>query len=292
MRPLQTISIGAALLLLPLALGAARAEAQEGVMTPAQWLARANEALLAGESLRARARIVTRDRFGGEWVDEFVLIRASYDGATRTLIEVVAPEVGKGTAYEIVARPGEPVERWVWLPSLRRLRKVIGVRRTDPFLGTEFSYEDLGLVLPAERADDRVRRVTQVGEGADRVLEIQSPPYHYYQRVVTRIDPDTYLPVRVDFYDRAGQLFRQQRFEGVETVEGMPFPMRITMEDLITGTRSVLEFESIEPGVEIPESRFAESVIRRGIAARERSELGESPPPPGTLDSSGRPAKQ
>jgi hypothetical protein len=199
MRPLETISIAAALLLLPLVHGPARADTAVDAMTPAQWLERANEALLAGDSLRARARIVTRDGFGGEWIDEFDLLRASYDGATRTLIEVVAPEVGKGTTYEIVARPGEPVERWVWLPSLRRLRKVIGVRRTDPFLGTEFSYEDLGLVLPAERADGRIR---QVGEGADRVLE----------------------------------------------------------------------FESVELGVQIPESRFAESAIGRGIAAaREHS---------------------
>ena len=184
------------------------------------------------------------------------------------LVQVEAPQEGEGLAYEIVARPCRPLERWAWLPSVRRLRRIVGVRRTDPFLGTEFSYEDLALAAPVERRAGAVRWVDEHGE---RLVELESPPYHYYERVVTRIDPDTALPRSVYFYDRAGRLFREETFDDVRRIDGRPYPGRITALDRLTGSRSVLVFESIHFDVAIPPERFAESAVRRRL--RSGSEL-------------------
>lgn len=245
---------------------AARADTAESELPASVWIERANEALLPGDSMIARVRLFTRDGHGGEWLDELDMVRVSdEDGETRTLLEVEAPEEGEGTAYEVRARPDGTLERWVWLAELRRLRRLTGVRRTDPFLGTEFTYEDLGLAIPVERARGSVR---VVGEGADRRVEVTSPAYHYYDRVVTRIDPSTELPERVLFYDRAGQLFREERFEGIRSVDGHPFPTTITVRDHITGAFSVLRFESVRFDVDVPDVRFTDSVIRRRLAAR------------------------
>ena len=44
-------------------------------------------------------------------------------------------------------------------------------------------------------------------------VSIESGPYHHYQRVVTLLDAETHLPMRVDFYDATGARFRELRFE-------------------------------------------------------------------------------
>jgi hypothetical protein len=242
--------------------GAAPEEVAQDALSPARWISRANAALLPGDSMLARAQIVTHDPLGGTSHDVLDMARVSEGDATRTLIEVEAPEAGAGTTYEIVARPGRPLERWVWLPELRRLRKIFGVQRTDPFLGTEFTYEDLGLALPVERRAGVARRV---GEPPHRLLELESPPYHYYSRVVTRIDPATNLPTTVSFYDRAGQLFREQRFGEVRQIDGRPFPTVIAVRDVQTGAYSVLTFQSVRFDVDIPPQRFSESALRRHL---------------------------
>jgi hypothetical protein len=249
--------------------GEASAEAER---TPARWVEIANRALLPADSMAARATIETRDGFGGDSTCTIEMLRRSEDDAVRTLIEVESPPEGEGTVYEIVARRGEPLERWVWLPAVRRLRRISGVQRTDHFLGTEFSYEDLGLALASERGDGSVRRVQAGGDGG--TIELESPSYHYYSRVVTRLDPKTGLPTRVVFYDRAGDPFREQRFEQVRRIDGQPFPTRIVVEDRLTGARSVLTFDSVRFGVEVPLERFTASEIRR------RLETAEDPIPP------------
>lgn len=261
--------------------GAAPQEAAQEGPSPARWFARVNAALLPGASMLARARIVTHDGLGGTSSEVLDVARASEGDATRTLIEVERPQAGEGTTYEIVARPDQPLERWVWLPELRRLRKIVGVQRTDPFLGTEFSYEDLGLALPVERRGGTAR---WVGEAPHRVVELESPPYHYYSRVVTRIDPTTDLPTTVSFYDGAGELFREEHFEEVREIDGRPFPTKITVRDLQTGAYSVLSFESLRFDVDIPPQRFSESALRKHL--RRAGETGEALPdsPKTTLD--------
>jgi len=241
------------------------ASAAEAERPAARWIEAANAALLPTGSMTARATVVTDDGFSGKETCTLDMVRLSEPGVTRTLIEVDSPPAGAGTVYQIVARDDEPLERWVWLPAVRRLRHIMGVQRTDPFLGTEFRYEDLGLAMAVERGDGTVRRVED--EAGAEVIEIESRPYHYYSRVVTRIDPGTNLPTRVDFYDRAGELFRQEHFEAVRRIDGEPFPTRITIHDRITGARSVLTFDSVRFGIDVPLERFTASVIRRRLEA-------------------------
>lgn len=235
----------------------------------AAWIDRVNDALLPGRTILAQARIATTDGMGGEHVHVVDIARMEGEDATRTLVEVEAPAEGQGVVYEIVARPGEPLERWAWLPHVRRLRRIVGVHRTDPFLGTEFTYEDLGLVMPFERRTGEVRFVDDAGR---RLVEIESANHHYYSRIVTRVDPATALPMRVRFYDRAGQLFREQRFERVEEIDGHPFPTEILVADRITGARSRLRFTSVDLDSAVPMRIFSDSAVRRRLALRESGE--------------------
>ena len=221
-----------------------------------------NEALSPGSSMTATIAIRTtwgRDD-GIRMVADFK--RLSGAMGDRILLEVKEPEEGRGTLYQILEAPDGSLERWAWQPTVRRLRRVAGVERTDPFMGTEFNYEDLGFAVPVERARGEVRRVR---DGDRTLVRLDSPPYHYYSRVVTLIDPETNLPVRVSFYDEAGQRFREESFEDVRGIAGHPLPMRIVMRNLVTGAQSVLTFSDVEIDVPLDPAVFAESTIRKRL---------------------------
>jgi len=130
---------------------------------------------------------------------------------------------------------------------------VRGLLGTDPFADTLFRHEDLWLADPVARREGTVRRVEQNGR---HLVELSSAAYHYYQRVVTQVDPDTSLPVTVRFIDNTGTPIREQRFESVETVDGRPFPKVIRLRDLMDGAESVLTYEDVDFTRPIPESFF------------------------------------
>jgi hypothetical protein len=73
------------------------------------------------------------------------------------------------------------------------------------------------------------------------------------------------------FYDRAAQAFREQTFEEVETFDGHAFPTRIRVRNLLTGAESVLAFENMRVGADVPARVFEESVIQRRLDSAEMS---------------------
>lgn len=235
-------------------------EGEEVGGTAAEWIERLNRALQPSESMLADASVRTLDGFGGDTLLELEMAKLSDDEKSRTLIEVEAPEAARGTTFEIVAREDE-IERRVWLPTLRRLRAIEGVSRTDPFLGTEFTYEDLALVAPVERREGSVRRIEVDGE---RLVEVVSEPYHYYGAVRTRIHPETALPHSVLFFDRAGQQFREQRFGDAGDGEHA-YPRWIRVRNLVTGAESTLRFEELRFDADVGEARFRGSALRRRL---------------------------
>jgi hypothetical protein len=251
--------VGVLLLLAPALPARAGADAADADA----WIGRMNEALLPGRSMTAKAVLTTTDPSGAFDRVAFDFARLTDpQGVHRTLIEVTAPESGKGVVYQVIARPGHPLESWVWLPAVGRLRRIVGIHRTDHFLGSEFTYEDVGLAAPSERRRGEVREVTEDGR---RWIVLESPPYHYYGRVQTYLDPATGMPQRVVYYDRAGQPFRKQRFEAIREIGGHRFPTEIEIEDNLTGTTSRLVFSHVEFDVEIPVSRYDESIVGRKL---------------------------
>jgi hypothetical protein len=234
------------------------------------WIERMNRSLSPGRSMTAKGVLTTTDSSGASDRVEFDFARLTEEGTDRTLIEVTAPELEKGTVYQIVARPGKPLESWIWSPSLGRLRRIIGIHRTDAFMGSEFTYEDLSLAAPLERRSGEVGEVVEDGE---RRIFLESSPYHYYGRVETYLDREAGMPKRVVYFDRAGQRFREQRFLEVQQIGDYLFPTVMEVEDELTGTTSRLVFSLVKFDVGIPPTLYTESIIRQRLRRGEKLDV-------------------
>jgi hypothetical protein len=256
------LAIGSVGALIPLSSEMARA-APRTADTPDTLIEGMNRALLPGRSMTAKALLTTTDPSGASSRIEFDFARLTdAEGVDRTLVEVTSPESEKGTAFLIISRPGKPLESWIWSPAVGRLRRIIGIHRTEAFLGTEFTYEDLGLAAPLERRSGEASEVVEDGE--QRVL-LDSGPYHYYGHVRTYLDRETGMPRRIVYFDRAGHRFREQRFLEVRQIGEHPFPKVIEVEDELTGTSSRLEFSHVKFDVDIPPTLYTESIIRQKL---------------------------
>lgn len=228
----------------------------------ADWIRRMNDALLGGQTLHAECVLETRDHQGNGEAIDFDLLRRAGKHEIRSLITVESPPSAAGTLYETLEKPNQPPQRWVYTAWLNRLRKLVGFQWTDSFLGTEFTFEDLELAPPVERGRGTVERVVR----DDRELvQVTSEPYANYSKVVTQIDPNTALPVRVEFFGTGGELWKTLHYEWVAGRDH-PLPDRIVLDDVQTGGRSVLTLRNVRTGIEVPRSRFSEREIERRLA--------------------------
>jgi len=216
-------------------------------------------ALWPSNAVQAEATLESKDD-RGEGLDlELRLLRDQRGDDVRTQLRVVAPEGATGSVYEVFSRGGKSLERKVYLAPVRRTRDLLGVRRTDSFIGSEFTYEDLEIAAPRE---SEWRHAEAFEEGGRALERVTSAPYSVYARVETVLDAKTALPLRVRFYDRDGALYKVETFSEVQTVDGHPLPTRIEMDDVQTGAKSVLHLRNVRLGQAIDEKLFSESPLR------------------------------
>jgi hypothetical protein len=243
-----------------LAFATSAAAADTSLGKPSTWIDRMTAALWPSPSVSADATLTSKDTLGSGLDTEMKLVRTQSGERVRTQIRVIAPEGAKGTVYEVFSNGGKLLDRTVYFPALDRARDVSGIRRTDAFLGSQFSYEDLEIAAPVESS---WRTVESVEEGGRKLVRVASAPYSYYSRVETLIDPKTNLPVRISYYDRAGRLFKRATFGDIQKVDGHPMPLQIEMTDVQSGAKSELRLHDVKLNAPVDEKIFSESPIQK-----------------------------
>jgi len=229
--------------------------------SPGSWIDRMAAALWPAKTVQADVALESSDEIGPGLDTDMRLVRVDDGSQVRTQLRVTEPAASVGTVYEVTSAEGKPIDRWVYLPAIRRLRDLHGTRRTDSFMGSEFSYEDLDVAAPRESEWKKVARVEENGRALVRVT---STPYGSYSRVETEIDPATALPVRVSYYDRDGALFKRESFGEIVPVDGHPMPTRIEMDDVETGAKSVLHLKNVRLSA-VPSAALDEAGADAGV---------------------------
>ena len=118
------------------------------------------------------------------------------------------PRDVRGTALLTFSHGVEPDDQWLYLPALRRVKRIASNNKSGPFMGSEFAYEDLSSQEVDKYTykylkDDKV-------DGVDCFLVEQYPVSKDsgYTKLQAWLDKDEYRIRKIDFYDRKGALLK------------------------------------------------------------------------------------
>ena len=193
---------------------------------------------------------------GGEtihWVARTA--RKEFPDGKKMVMVLLEPAEVKGNAYVMwEPKDNQPSAVWTYMPLLRRVRELIGVDAYEHFLGTDFTYADLGFI----RLHPQYRLVSEEeheGRPAYQIEEAVPKERAYYSRIITWVAKDSLLPLQRDFYDVAGVLWKTETFE-VSTIDGVPTPIRIEMKDLQGKSSTELQISAVRYDGEIPDEVF------------------------------------
>jgi outer membrane lipoprotein-sorting protein len=132
----------------------------------------------------------------------------------RTLAVFDSPPDVRGAALLTHTHLDAPDEQWLYLPELRRVRRITTANRAGPFMGSEFAFEDLTSQEP-ERYRYRWLR-NERADGRDTFVLERVPVYEGsgYRRQIVWVDQMRYQPLRIDFYDHRDAHQKSLRFHG------------------------------------------------------------------------------
>jgi len=172
----------------------------------------------------------------------------------RMVMVMLEPSEVKGNAYLIWEPKDKFSAVWTYMPVLRRVRELRGVDAYEHFLGTDFTYADLGFI----RLHPHYRLLGEEDHAGKKTYKIEeSVPKEraYYSRIVTWVSKESSLPVQRDYYDVSGTLWKTETFEE-ELIDGVPTPIRIHMKDLQGKSSTEIRVSDVRYDAQIPDELF------------------------------------
>tara|TARA_B100000886_G_scaffold256992_1_gene182149 strand:- start:944 stop:1678 length:735 start_codon:yes stop_codon:yes gene_type:complete len=133
------------------------------------------------------------------------------DGEDRAITEFLSPADVKGTKLLTHSHKGKDDDQWLYLPAMKRKKRISGGARSSSFMGSEFSYEDLGS-QDIEKFNFRFIADEPVKGGKAWRVERKSKKRSGYSKQIMIVHQEYLSPVTIEYYDRRGGLLKVADF--------------------------------------------------------------------------------
>ena len=170
----------------------------------------------------------------------------------------------KGTAFLSHSHTQKNDDQWIFLPALKRVKRIASRNKSGPFLGSEFAFEDLSS-FEIEKFNFKYLRDEQL-EGQDMFVIEMDPTDKFsgYTKVHGWVDKQHYRPFKLVFYDRRDTLLKTLTFEDYRQYLGKFW--RANQQKMVnhkTGKSTDITLKDLEFDVGLTEADFNEKRLNR-----------------------------
>lgn len=212
-------------------------------------------------SLQMTSTLQIIDDKGRERVRKMEIESGEFNGITKMLIRFLSPPDVAGTSLLICDYKDKSDELWIYLPALRKNRRIVSDEKGKSFMGSEFSNVDLSVpvqqdftysLLPAENFQGKEYWKVEAVPVSNRL----QGEYGYSKRIMW-IEKYTFLTWKIGFYDLKGNLQKIQLFSDYRKLSGGKYFAGImSKENLQTGRKSLMITDKLTENVKMDENRF------------------------------------
>lgn len=192
--------------------------------------------------LTVRLHMLLRNQQGEEAVRHMRsrILEVEEDG-DKSLIIFDRPLDVRGTALLTYSHKTGSDDQWVYLPVLKRVKRIASRKKSGPFMGSEFAYEDLSS-QEIEKYNYKFIRDSELN-GVPMFVVERDPVDEYsgYSRQLVWVNKEEYRPEKIEFYDRKNSLLKTLVFRGYRQYLGRYWrPDEMYMENHQTGKSTLL----------------------------------------------------
>lgn len=213
----------------------------------------------------ASMEMILRNRQGDQSIRQLrtKTLEVNGDGDKGMSIFDSPPDV-KGTAFLSFSHATKPDDQWLFLPALKRVKRIASRNKSGPFMGSEFAYEDLSSQEVDKYTYEWLRDERYEGRPVD-VIE-RTPAYEYsgYTRQVVWIDKEMLQALKIEYYDRKNSLLKTLTQHEFKQYQGKFWrPDRMEMLNHQTGKSTTLDWSDFRFATGLSDRDFNANSLKR-----------------------------
>ncbi|MBO8141155.1 MAG: outer membrane lipoprotein-sorting protein [Firmicutes bacterium] len=217
------------------------------------------------ESGSATIELVTINQRGQERSNRLKFYRKETANGASQLLEYLTPADVAGTKFLSIDGDDGETMMWLYLPALGRERRIAGSAAQDNFMGTDFTFEEIGGAGTFTRDYDAERLADEAYEDKEAYVLRLTPRESdsKYGFVKMWVWKDHFVPLRVEFYNKRGTLDKVLVNEDLrQNAKGEWQSHLITMSSENSGTRTIVRVLETDDA-EVPDEYFTLRYLRR-----------------------------
>ena len=160
---------------------------------------------------------------------------------------------------------GKDDDQWIYLPALKKVKRISSDSKSDYFMGSDFTYDDLGDRHPSSDSHILLREETVDGEDCYVVESIPREEEYIYSRTITWIVKDKWIGKKKEFYDEDDDLLKTLTVKEVEKIKDYLIITYSEMHNVQKDHKTTMILKNIAIDTGISDNKFTERMMKRGM---------------------------
>jgi outer membrane lipoprotein-sorting protein len=224
-----------------------------------------------GDDQTSEMEMTLINKRGKERVRKIVSYRKDDGDDSKSVMFFLEPADVKGTGFLSWSYDDESKDddQWLYLPALKKVRRISSSGKADYFMGTDFTYSDMG--------DREVDDYTYTHLGTEEIDGIEC--YHLerlpknddvidetsYSRTEIWVRPDIWMMIKAVFFDKKGKLLKELTVSDIEEVNGIWVANTMYMNNIQKKHETYLKFGNNQFNTGLDDDLFSQRRLQRGI---------------------------
>jgi hypothetical protein len=217
-----------------------------------------------GDDGKAKVKMVITDKQGQKRERQFNILRkdVSDGGDQKYFVYFELPADVRKMVYMVHKHtgPGKDDDRWLYLPALSLVKRIAAGDKRISFVGSDFLYEDVS----GRSLEEDNHELIQTTDEFFVVRNVPKRPdtveFGYFN---VSIDRKTYVPMKMEFFDRENKLYRVIESQKVEKIQDLYTVVKSVVTNLKTGSKTEMEFSNVKYNIGLEDSIFTERYLQR-----------------------------
>ncbi len=220
-----------------------------------------------GNDMEATLTMTLINSQGDKRVRKIKQFIRDFGSVEKKIMFFVSPADVKNTSFMNWSydKEGKDDDQWIYLPALKKIKRISSDSKGDYFMGSDFTYDDLGDRKPS--ADTHKILRTEKVDGLDCYV-IESIPKdedYMYSKTITWVVKDRWYNLKKEFYDEDGEFLKTLKIKNVKNIKGYWIITRAEMNNVQKNHKTIMELSNVKINTGIPASKFTQRMMKRGI---------------------------
>lgn len=190
-----------------------------------------------------------------------------YGDVEKKIMFFIAPADVHNTAFMnwSYTEAGKDDDQWIYLPALKRIKRISSDSKSDYFMGSDFTYDDLGDRHPVQDEHTVLREEEFEGEMCYVVESIPKENDYIYSKTISWVVQDSWLGKKKEFYDEDGDLLKILTVKQVEKIKDFDIITNSEMHNVQSDHKTIMMLKDVKLDSGIDDSNFTERMMKRGL---------------------------